>query len=136
MPDAYRLRVAPNRTGVAQSRGGTAETEAAVKAALQMVGRPSGRRRTLGSANPRRRQGNVRGWAAIGRVPAARRHRLTGLALLAFLASGHTHLDGPYRDDVRRGLEYLLRIQAPDGNLGGQAATFEFMYCHAMAACA
>ena len=33
-------------------------------------------------------------------------------------------------------LEYLIRIQAPDGNLGGQAATFEFMYCHAMAACA
>ena len=29
-----------------------------------------------------------------------------------------------------------MRTQAPDGNLGGQAATFEFMYCHAMAACA
>ena len=61
---------------------------------------------------------------------------MTGLALLAFLASGHTHLDGPYREDIRRGLEYLMQIQAPDGNLGGQAATFEFMYCHAMAACA
>ena len=61
---------------------------------------------------------------------------MTGLALLAFLASGHTHVDGPYRDDVRRGLEYLMQIQAPDGNLGGQAATFEFMYCHAMATCA
>ena len=47
---------------------------------------------------------------------------MTGLALLAFLASGHTHLDGPYRDDVRRGLEYLMRTQAADGNLGGQAA--------------
>ena len=28
-----------------------------------------------------------------------------------------------------------MRIQSPDGNLGGQAAPFEFMYCHAMAAC-
>ena len=55
---------------------------------------------------------------------------------MAFLGSGHTHLDGPYRDDVRRGLEYLMRTQAADGNLGGQAAAFEFMYCHAMAACA
>ena len=61
---------------------------------------------------------------------------MTGLALLAFLGSGHTHLDGPYRDDVRRGLEFLMQTQAPDGNLGGQAAVFEFMYCHAMAACA
>ena len=34
VPDAYRLRVAPNRIDVAQSHGGTAETEAAVKAAL------------------------------------------------------------------------------------------------------
>ena len=61
---------------------------------------------------------------------------MTGLALLAFLASGHTHLEGPYRDDVRRGLEYLMRTQAADGNLAGQAAPYEFMYCHAMAACA
>ena len=56
---------------------------------------------------------------------------MTGLALLVFLASGHTHLDGPYRDDVRRGLEYLMRTQAADGSLAGQAAPFEFMYCHA-----
>ena len=41
--------------------------------------------------------------------------------------------DGPYREDVRRGLEYLLGVQATDGNLGGSAATFELMYCHAMA---
>ena len=75
--------------------------------------------------------------AGTAAAPAARPIRaVTGLALLAFLASGHTHLDGPYREDIRRALEYLIRIQAPDGNLGGQAATFEFMYCHAMAACA
>jgi hypothetical protein len=61
---------------------------------------------------------------------------MTGLALLAFLGSGHTHLEGPYQADVRRGLEFLMQAQAPDGNLGGQAAVFEFMYCHAMAACA
>ena len=41
---------------------------------------------------------------------------VTGLALLAFLGSGHTHLDGPYHEDVRRALEYLMRTQAPDGN--------------------
>jgi len=61
---------------------------------------------------------------------------VTGLTLLAFLASGHTHLDGHYREEVRRGLEYLLRTQAADGNLAGDAAVYEFMYCHGMATCA
>ena len=37
MPNAYRLRVAPNRIDVTQSHGGTAETEAAVKAALKWL---------------------------------------------------------------------------------------------------
>ena len=136
MPDAYRLRVAPNRTGIAQSRGGTAATEAAVKAALKWL---ADNQDADGRWNPRThgagKETNVLGrdrQNAGSRADSA----MTGLALLAFLASGHTHLDGPYRDDVRRGLEYLMRTQAADGNLAGQAAPFEFMYCHAMAACA
>ena len=136
IPDAYRLRVAPNRTGIAQSRGGTAATEAAVKAALKWL---ADNQDADGRWNPRThgagKETNVLGrdrQSAGSRADSA----LTGLALLAFLASGHTHLDGPYRDDVRRGLEYLMRTQAADGNLAGQAAPFEFMYCHAMAACA
>ena len=44
---------------------------------------------------------------------------LTGLALLAFLGRAHTHhRDGPYRDTVRRGLDYLLGIQSADGRFG------------------
>ncbi len=58
---------------------------------------------------------------------------ISGLALLAFLAAGHTHQDGLHRDNVRRGLEYLLLSQAANGNLGGKASTYAFMYCHAMA---
>ena len=41
----------------------------------------------------------------------------TGLALLSFLGAGHDHFDGRYRDTVRRGLEFLLTIQKPDGDL-------------------
>lgn len=37
VPDAYRLRVAPNRADIVQSRGGTSESEAAVKAALRWL---------------------------------------------------------------------------------------------------
>jgi hypothetical protein len=41
----------------------------------------------------------------------------TGLALLSFLGAGHDHFDGPHRDTVRRGLEFLLAVQKPDGDL-------------------
>ncbi len=61
---------------------------------------------------------------------------ITGLALLAFLAAGQTHLDGEYHDTVRRGLEFLLRSQDATGNLGATNNLYERMYCHAMAACA
>ena len=59
---------------------------------------------------------------------------MTGLALLAFLASGQTHRDGAHADQVRRGLEYLLSVQSADGNLAGRADLFARMYSHAMAA--
>lgn len=41
----------------------------------------------------------------------------TGLALLSFLGAGYDHFDGKHRDTVRRGLEFLLSIQKPDGDL-------------------
>lgn len=58
---------------------------------------------------------------------------MTGLALLAFLGAGHTHLQGDYRDNVRRGLEFLLNSQDRRGSLEGQARLFAKMYCHGMA---
>lgn len=136
VPDAYRLRVAPNRAGIAQSHGGTADTEAAVKKALKWL---ADNQAADGRWDPRThdagKESNVLG---RNRQNAGTRadSAMTGLALLAFLGSGHTHLEGPYREDIRRGLEYLMQTQAADGNLGGQAATFEFMYSHAMATCA
>lgn len=135
VPDAYRLRVAPNRANVAQSRGGTAETEAAVMAALKWL---ADNQSADGRWDPRT-HGAGKDTNVLGRSRQGAGSRadtaVTGLALLAFLGSGHTHLDGPYQNDVRRGLEFLMQTQAPDGNLGGQAAVFEFMYCHAMATC-
>jgi hypothetical protein len=52
---------------------------------------------------------------------------------LAFLGAGETHLEGPHRESVQRGLEYLLRIQRADGELAGSADLFARMYCHGMA---
>ena len=41
----------------------------------------------------------------------------TGLAILSFLGAGHDHFGGKHRDTVRRGLEFLLSVQKPDGDL-------------------
>ena len=41
----------------------------------------------------------------------------TGLAVLAFLGAGHTHKGkGPYSENVRKALEWLLRLQKRDGS--------------------
>jgi hypothetical protein len=58
---------------------------------------------------------------------------MSGLALLAFLGAGHTHLDGQYQNTLARGLEFLMASQGANGNLGGQAELYAHMYCHGMA---
>ncbi len=61
----------------------------------------------------------------------------TGLALLALQASGNYESnDEKYSSQVRRGLDWLVEHQGPDGELVGQPKNFDhnFMYGHAMAA--
>jgi hypothetical protein len=129
----YQLRMAPDRAEQAELRGGTATSEAAVETALKwlasnqgMDGRwaasqfESGRElRTMGQERP----------GAGAKADTG----VTGLALLAFLGAGHTHQQGAFQETVGRGLQYLRRMQATDGSLGGNANTYELMYCHGMA---
>jgi hypothetical protein len=58
---------------------------------------------------------------------------ITGLALLALLGDGNTHIVGRRREAVQHGLEYLLGQQVSNGSLAGNATMFARMYCHAMA---
>ena len=134
MPERYRLRVAGNHEGIAQGGGGGADTEAAVQAALKWLadiqaadGRWDASQHEAGRETPI--DGRYRRNAGIEADTG-----MSGLALLALLASGHTHVGGSYQETVRRGLEYLLRSQDGAGSLAGQADSFAAMYCHAMAA--
>lgn len=132
-PEIYKLRTAPDHVLAAQQQGATAATEAAVKAALQWLVQTQAADGRWSAA----KHGAGKESRALGRdrpgAGATADTGMTGLALLAMLASGHTHRDGEHRENVRRGLEYLMRAQEPDGNLGGRGNIYESMYCHAIA---
>ena len=55
------------------------------------------------------------------------------VAMLALLGAGNTHERGTHQKAVAGGIRYLIETQHPNGNLGGNAEPFAFMYCHGMA---
>ncbi len=57
----------------------------------------------------------------------------TGLALLAFLGAGYTHQDEQYRDVVRRGAQWLMKHQQPDGNFSYQGSDPTHFYSQGIA---
>jgi hypothetical protein len=56
---------------------------------------------------------------------------LTSLALLAFLADGHTPRSGSHRSVVKRGVEFLLSQQKSNGLVGSDQGNY--LYNHAIA---
>jgi len=60
---------------------------------------------------------------------------VTSLALLAFASNGSSHIDGVYKDNVKRGLEYILASQQEDGCFYPDSVSYpEFtMLNHALA---
>jgi hypothetical protein len=70
-------------------------------------------------------------------VGALRSHTAgTALALMAMLGTGQTHEIGIYRENVERGLAWLVREQKPNGDLRGDSQSNAGMYAHALAAIA
>jgi hypothetical protein len=57
----------------------------------------------------------------------------TGLAILPFLADGHTHRDGAHRATVERGLNWLLKLQRETGELTSDEKSRVRMYGHGIA---
>lgn len=133
IPKLYQARTAPNRDQWAAQHGASEETEKAVQAALAWLAanqEPDGRwdaaRHGAGRelfVGGRNRQGS-----------GSQAHTATtGLTLLAFFGRGYTHQQGQYQKTLAQGLDYLLRSQGADGNLGSQADFYAFMYCHGIA---
>jgi hypothetical protein len=102
--------------------GGSEQTEKAVAGGLRWLARfqeADGR----WSASNRRANRRIRPRSGIDSA-------LTGLGLLSFLGQGHTHQKaGPYRANVKKAIDWLLKIQKVDGDLRWRGR----MYSHAIA---
>lgn len=133
VPKMYELRNSSDRLKVLEARGGSVETEQAVEAALLWL---ANHQETDGRWNPSKHGGGtetkVFGHDRDG-AGANADTGITGLALLSFLAGGHSHLEGPWQETVRDGLGYLVNQQDSSGSFAGQSRLFARMYCHSMA---
>lgn len=133
VPELLSLRVASNRSELARQFGATEESERSIALALAWLARnqsPDGRwdADRFGAGREAKIQDHDRHGAGAKADTA-----ITGLALLAFLGNGQTHISGEYSETVSKGLGYLKRVQAADGNLFGEAEYFAQMYSHGMA---
>jgi hypothetical protein len=105
------------RVELIKQEGGTTLTEAAVARGLRWLAQqqqPDGRWRL---------DGGVRSDSAA-----------TSLALLPFLGAGQTHLSGRHKENVARGLRWLVSNQKPDGDLRADSAGNTGMYAHGQGA--
>ncbi|MCA9128503.1 MAG: terpene cyclase/mutase family protein [Planctomycetales bacterium] len=140
VPREYTLRQAPNRLQLSAAYGADADSEAAVAAGLQWLADAQSADGSwvaahFGAGTDTRALGETR-----GRTGQRADTGVSGLALLAFLSAGHTHLDGEFRQTVGQGLRFLLDSQMPSGDLsgpkqvGGDTTVLNArMYCHGIA---
>ena len=136
VPSRYADRFAADREHRAVRRGGSAQTERAVRQALAWLAATQST--TGGWVATRHGAGQERVVLGHNRGGAGANADMgvTGLALLAFLGAGSSHQSGPYAENVARGLEYLRQNQRADGSLFGDAQLFARTYCHSMASLA
>ncbi|MDZ4784176.1 MAG: hypothetical protein SGJ19_28340, partial [Planctomycetia bacterium] len=132
LPQEYQWRRSGDKQAIVAAGGGSADTEAAVQASLAWLAKVQSRDGRWDADQHGAGLGPGQDASRVGAGIEADTG-VTGLALLAFLASGHTHQEGPYREVVRHGLRFLMSSQAENGNLSGKADVFASMYCHGMA---
>ncbi len=140
LPYTYSLRQAANRLQLSAAFGADADSEAAVKAGLEWL---ASAQATDGAWVAKDYGAGTETWA-LGEQRYGTGKRadtgVTGLALLAFLSAGHTHLEGEHRKTVEQGLRFLLHSQMPSGDLSGpkqiggdRGVMNARMYCHGIA---
>ncbi len=128
VPPSYANRNPEVRQEILERMGGSNQTENAVALALEWLARHQSED---GHWDGGRFDEGCNGCG--GETEYEVDTALTGLALLCFLGADHTHVkDSPYRDNVQRGLDWLVGVQDRDGDLRNG----ETMYSHGIAAIA
>ena len=134
LPLTYQGRDRSQRSKIVLKAGGTESSERAVELSLRWLAS----HQTAEGYWDADRHGS--GLVKVDEQGVDRRNAgknadagITGLAVLAFLAAGYTHEEGEYAGNVERALLWLIRQQADNGYLGGQASHYAKHYCHAMA---
>lgn len=130
--DAYRQRDPGLRRQAAEQMGGSSGTERAVEMGLDFFARiqfPDGR-----WSLHELPAGAGMDDAALGQMQSDT--AATGLALLSYLGAGYTHLDDKHRAVVRRGIDWLVAHQKPNGDLFTGGTQYAWFYSHGIAAIA
>ena len=122
------------RSAQLRKKGGSAGSEKAVERALEWIARhqlPDGGWSVDHTIGP----GEDRDKNNPGQRDAAR-NGATALALLPFLGHGDTHIEGDYKETVRRGLGFLMKNGVADGRGISWHEPKGTMYSHGLVAIA
>ncbi|MCZ6792282.1 MAG: HEAT repeat domain-containing protein, partial [Planctomycetota bacterium] len=120
MPPAFSERTGKEKLRALRRFGGSRQTEAVVALALEWLARHQNSDGRWDTDEWALRCDERKAWERVTRV--RRRNwdvQVSGLALMAFLGAGHTHVRGEYHKTVRRGLEFLKKRQRADGYFVG-----------------
>lgn len=118
--NGLRGRTGAMKDALLKAYGGTQGTEDAVAAGLKWL------------ATNQRKDGS---WSLVGpysdggvneNKPAA-----SAMALLAFMGAGHTHQSGEYKEVVRKGITFVVKLQNREGFFADQSAGNQRTYAHA-----
>ena len=130
----FTLRQGDNRRQFIELFGGNEATEAAVNRGLNWLALHQDEAGSWSlnnfHANCKGKHADCPGAGSLKSDIAA-----TGLALLPFLAAGHTHQEGEYKAVVAKALAWLMANQKPDGQLLA-AGDGQPMYSHGLASIA
>lgn len=130
---AFDHRAVHVRSQISARFGGNERTEQAVRAGLNWLSRHQATHGGWNASQYAAGRGGIIDGQERGVCGIRADTGVTGLALLAFLASGSTQVDGEYSSPVQRGLAYLVHQQDSTGSLAGEADHFAAMYCHGIA---
>jgi hypothetical protein len=121
------------RSAMVAKYGGTKGSEAAVAMALEWL---AAHQERDGGWNFDHQRGPCKGRCSHPGQISEGRNGATGLALLPFLGAGQTHKEGKYKENVERGLYFLLNNMKVRNGMADLSDSGGHMYSHGLCAIA